>query len=74
MSKGFFQDSNGDKSMIRLLAFMVALVSCACLVTETVFWCMNHKTVIHFAELALFIAPAFFSKVAQKIAEKYNKT
>ena len=74
MKKGFFQDGNGNDSIMRLIVFMVAVIGGAVLITQTVFWCMDHNTHINFAELTLFIAPAFISKVAQKITEKGNKT
>mgnify|MGYP003652343590 CR=1 FL=1 len=74
MKKGFFQDGNGNDSIMRVIVFMIAAIGCAGLITQTVFWCMDHNTHINFAELTLFIAPAFISKVAQKITEKGNKT
>jgi hypothetical protein len=73
MKKGFFQDGNGNDSIMRLIVFMVAVIGGAVLITQTVFWCMDHNTHINFAELTLFIAPAFISKVAQKIAENNDK-
>ena len=75
MSKGFFQDSNGDNSIMRLLAFMVVLDELI-----LISFCSVWIVIFKLDQLALIglliglVGTGLGAKWAQKITEKGNKT
>ena len=75
MKKGFFQDGNGNDSIMRLLAFIVVITG-----LSLVSFCSVWIVIFDLNQIALIglliglVGTGLGAKVAQKITEKGNKT
>jgi len=72
--KGFFQDKNGDNSMMRLLSFLIVIVGLA-LISFCTVWIMIYNTdqISIIGMLIGLVTTGLGAKWAQKITEKDNK-
>ena len=70
MSKGFFQDGNGNSSMMRLLTFMVIVICLACLVAAVIYLMVTGDfTLGALGMITSLITSAIVFKWAQKTRE-----
>lgn len=70
MSKGFFQDGNGNSSMMRLLTFMVIVICLACLVAAVIYlMVISEFTLGALGMITSLITSAIVFKWAQKTRE-----
>lgn len=67
--KGFFEDAKGERSMMRLLSFIVVVTGCAAFISEVV-WNLFYPMTLHPMEIGLFTAIGFTGKAIQKHTEK----
>lgn len=69
--KGFFEDANGDFSMMRLLVFVVVIASTFSFVVEIIYCLITGKFENHhLMQIISFATLAFGAKYAQKQTEK----
>ncbi len=66
MKKGFFENNNGDGSMMRLLSFIVVSVGCSCVVAEVAYSMVDKSYNNHLIELTAFVSLGLAAKWAQK--------
>tara|TARA_R110000824_G_C15088016_1_gene665060 strand:+ start:812 stop:1045 length:234 start_codon:yes stop_codon:yes gene_type:complete len=75
MKKGFFQDSNGNDSIMRLLAFIVVITG-----LSLVSFCSVWIVIFDLNQIALIglliglVGTGLGAKVAQKVTENNDKT
>tara|TARA_R100001244_G_scaffold131366_1_gene104520 strand:+ start:3163 stop:3378 length:216 start_codon:yes stop_codon:yes gene_type:complete len=68
--KGFFQDANGDLSMMRLLVFIIVVSSSSCFVAEIVYCLFVGSFENHLTQIIAFATLGLGAKYAQKQTEK----
>ena len=68
-NKGFFQDSNGDWSMMRLLAFIVVICGCLTFVFSVIYSFFNNSYTPEIIANTSFVATGFTAKWLQKSSE-----
>jgi len=71
MKKGFFDDANGDRSMMRLLAFMVVVVGLVIILFAAIWMILFQVDLLGLIGTIIgLITTGLGAKWAQKITEK----
>lgn len=74
MKKGFFDDKNGDKSMMRLLSFMVVIVGLIIILFASIWMILFSVDLLGLIGTIIgLITTGLGAKWAQKVTEKETK-